>query len=74
MCETHVFVDPDFRRNPKTDYFCGVCQRDIKKPGAPRFYMEDGCAVDPKALAGDEILCHVGPECQKKIPADWLVK
>lgn len=74
MTETHVYLDPDFRRSPKTGYFCAVCQRDIRAPGARRFYMDGLCAVDPSALKGDELLVHVGPECAKKIPAGWTVE
>lgn len=25
-------LDPDYRRNPKTNHFCCLCQRDIPKP------------------------------------------
>ena len=27
-----IAFEPDFRRNPKTKYFCAICYRDIHNP------------------------------------------
>jgi hypothetical protein len=32
-------LDPDYRRNPKTEHFCCLCQRDIKTPPTETAYL-----------------------------------
>jgi hypothetical protein len=87
MAETQNFrtkpLDPDFRRDPKTDCFCALCQKDIK--GEPRFYahMIYGCfeAVHPqdREIANATLddtenfgLLPVGPDCAKAIGRDFV--
>ncbi len=56
---TLASLDPDFRRDPKTGYYCVVCQRDLK--------AGSGEAI---SLLGDDdqvIVGVIGPECKKKI-------
>ena len=68
--------DGDFRRNPKTNLFCVVCQKDLK-PGSKYsyFYWSDCCtAVHPDAIDGTELLSPVGPECAKQFPNGFLTE
>jgi hypothetical protein len=70
--------DGDFRREPKTDIFCAVCQRDIKFT-ARRYFVWldepfcDGLIIHPEDIIGTEIIGLVGPECRKKIKAEFLM-
>lgn len=78
-----VYTDPDFRRTPKTDLYCGICQRDIKtKNYREAFLIESGfVAVHP-----DQVLLiseeeqkktevwgwtPVGNDCAKRIGLDF---
>lgn len=69
------FTDPDYRRDPKTDRFCALCQRDLKEGASVVRALQSGqeacCIVHPDdAIEGDfEVL--VGPECAKKVPAEF---
>ncbi len=79
-----VFLDPDFRRDPKTAVYCCVCQRDIK--GEPRFFArivdagasavhpDDEHQLDRGAYDDLEDLgVHpVGDECARRIGREWL--
>jgi hypothetical protein len=74
------FLDYDARRTPKTDFSCVLCQRDLK-PGDRKVrwvhVVDDTCVLHP----ADEVLytpdAHdrgtfpIGPECVKKIGAEW---
>lgn len=74
------FIDPDFRRDPKTSVFCCRCQKDIK--GAPEFYVHliDGCAVLhpddehllPSGYPQDYGIQPVGADCAKFIGKEWV--
>jgi hypothetical protein len=33
-----TFIDPDYRRDPKTDWYCVRCQKDLK-PGQPHRFI-----------------------------------
>lgn len=75
-----VFIDPDFRREPKTGRYCCRCQRDIA-PGAParRIYLRNNGAValhpadvPAHALPDDIGWALLGPECARAVGADWL--
>lgn len=76
-------LDPDFRRDPKTDCFCALCQKDIK--GDPDYYAHFayGCveAIHPddrdiaNAIipAGDNYgILPVGTDCARKIGLDFV--
>jgi len=69
--------DGDYRRNPKTDFFCAMCQKDIV-PNSEVYHVYLGdpaeFIVDPKRLDGSELKVPIGPECAKKIPAAYRVK
>jgi hypothetical protein len=77
-----IFIDPDYRRSPKTSVFCCVCQKDIK--GAPKFYARvvDGCnfvhpedeALVPAGYAEDYGTLPVGSDCAKRIGLEWVKK
>jgi hypothetical protein len=77
---TH-YLDPDFRRTPKTNQFCAICQKDIKEAGlkkAVKIYLNDGCfsAVHPDdigELKVKVITGIVGAECKKNIPAEFII-
>lgn len=71
-----IWIDPDFRRDPKTDHYCVRCQRDLK-PGQPfrmvclafeGFYVWDPAihSVDPTGET-DMGLHPVGMDCARKI-------
>ena len=77
---TH-FLDPDFRRTPKTMQFCAVCQRDIKEKGlkkSVKIYLNDGCfeAVHPADIGELKVkvlIGIVGAECKKNIPNEFII-
>lgn len=79
MRRTH-FTDPDYRKDPKTDRFCGLCQRDLK-PGARVVQAieadgEHGCIVHPEDASAEELEHYkmlVGPECAKKVPPEYRI-
>lgn len=65
-------LDPDFRRQPKTDHFCCVCQRDIKGAAAGWLHFVGGGMqeiTDSQNFdaAGDMGCFPVGPECARKV-------
>lgn len=89
MTEADVIAlrtDPDFRRTPRTDAYCALCQRDITGEHAWGFLMSSGFAIVHPLWAvhfanvgEDHELCtpgwsRIGPECAKKFPAGWTVK
>lgn len=42
------FIDPDYRRSPKTLFFCARCQKDLAADQAHRFIayeLDDPCAI-----------------------------
>lgn len=74
-------VDPDFRRDPKTDVFCWRCQKDLK-PGQPRKWVhiinggidllhpDDEDQYDRIANAASDLGCFpVGMDCARRIGA-----
>lgn len=74
------FLDPDFRREPKTDLFCYCCQKDIK-PGS-NYRMIHVIAGGAKVLhpdseadfvagAGDMGSFPIGPDCARKLGLQW---
>ena len=73
-------LDPDYRRQPKTNFFCVLCQRDIKDETARWMHEVDGggaiCHVSDsahyEATPGDLGAQPVGPHCAKKIPEGYV--
>lgn len=76
-------LDPDFRRTPKTDCFCALCQKDIK--GEPRYYAHFvyGCAEavhpDDRDIANASVapgdnygILPVGTDCARTIGLDFV--
>ena len=74
--EKSYYFDGDFRREPKTDFFCVVCQKDLKSAkGYIMLGTADICeSRHPDALRGDELKVPVGSECIKKIPKEYIVE
>lgn len=79
------FVDPDFRRQPKTGLFCFVCQKDIA-PESLRYmghaafgcvevvHPEDGAIADRELAADDNMgLLPAGRDCARRIGLEWFV-
>lgn len=65
-------LDPDFRRQPKTDHFCCICQRDIKGAAAGSLHfvcggMQEITDSQDFNAAGDMGCFPVGPECARKV-------
>jgi hypothetical protein len=80
-------LDPDFRKDPKTQHFCCLCQRDIKTPISDTGYVhmiEGGMAflaiadearynaLPDRVRAGDMYSFPVGPDCAKKFPKGFV--
>ena len=75
------FMDPDFRRDPKTDQWCAICQKDIK--GDPKFYIHliDGCMAlhpddedkwkDEGSVGEDYGIQPIGSDCAKRLGLEW---
>lgn len=74
-------LDPDFRREPKTDHWCFLCQKDLK-PGAPyrviRMELDVFHAIHPDdwEAAKTEITrpieqWQIGPDCARRIGLEW---
>lgn len=68
---TH-YLDPDLRRQPKTNRFCAVCQRDLKGEGSV-IWLAEGChhAVHPLDIDGTEVAALIGPECATVLPSGF---
>ena len=77
------WMDPDFRRDPKTSRWCEVCQRDLK-PGQPhrrilfRFdryeavHAEDWELAMPPDHSGEGwIEGKIGMDCAKRLGLEW---
>ena len=68
------YLDPDFRPTPKTDCYCCICSRDLKRV-AGQVYLGDASfdAIDKSEPDFDGYKGSVGPECIKKIPKEFLI-
>jgi hypothetical protein len=75
-------VDPDFRRDPKTERYCVVCQRDIapERPAHEVMWLWDESAVvhpddwhliPAEDIGGSVHMGLVGPRCRRKLGAEW---
>lgn len=78
------FLDGDYRRDPKTDHFCCMCQKDITGPHRMVHLVEGGDHVlhpedeelfadDKEAQAGDLYWHPIGPSCAKRLGLEWSV-
>lgn len=72
------FLDPDFRREPKTDFFCCRCQKDLPRTHDLFVYLEHDYA---HILHPDDAPSYqhagkhpIGPECAKKVGAEWTTR
>ena len=72
--------DPDFRRNPKTSFFCWRCQKDLKPEQSVRWIHLINGGTDilhPESESeyvpdnGDMAMFPVGMDCAKKIGLEW---
>lgn len=73
-----LFIDPDFRRTPKTKVFCCVCQRDLRPKAARRFVFlqSDGWHTieHPQDQHSENVVRHaVGLDCARKLGLEWSV-
>jgi hypothetical protein len=72
------YLDPDFRRTPKTNRWCCVCQRDLdpSKPNRLVLTINDGTdAVYPadSTLATNGVLMEIGSDCAKRFGLEWTI-
>lgn len=76
-----VFLDPDYRRDPKTPVFCCVCQKDIGgTPGFTARLVDGGVSavhpddehLVPDGLADDYGTHPVGSDCARRIGREWF--
>lgn len=74
--------DPDFRRNPKTKFFCWRCQKDLKLSQAVRyayFVADWQLIVHPEDVIkygsgpNDGEWCPLGMDCAKIVGLTWTV-
>jgi hypothetical protein len=80
MRKQHVGHLTNYRREPKTDRFCAVCQKDMKDEPRRWVHMIDGgpTVLHPEDEhlytpdGGDLGSWPVGPECAKKIGKEWI--
>lgn len=75
MDKYHPF-DGDYRKVPKTSFFCAMCQKDLKpSPEVEYVFLGDPAeyVTDPQQLDGVEMKVPIGPECAKKIPPAYRV-
>lgn len=77
-CPRTTFIDPDFRRDPKTETYCCRCQKDINGAYSWVYLRADGATavhpadVDAGRLPDDIGWCRIGPECVRKVGAEWV--
>jgi len=73
-----TFLDPDYRKDPKTDFYCVRCQKDIK-PGM-RFKMVYKLKNEPLIIHPEDAkLCNgidiewvqIGLDCAKKVGLEF---
>lgn len=77
------FIDPDTRRQPKTDRFCVRCQKDIKPQSPTRavhlvdggpyaLYPDDERVYAITGNTGSDLGMHLlGMDCAKTIGTEW---
>lgn len=71
-------LDYDARREPKTDFHCVVCQKDLDPAKRVRWVwvdIEDMHAIHPEDIGGDVddriLLRPIGNDCAKKIGPEF---
>ena len=65
-------INPDFRKTPKTETYCAICQKDLKVVAGRIFIINEGfTVVHPSDAVGIQS-SNVGPECAKKIGKKWI--
>jgi len=75
------WMDPEFRRDPKTSHFCAVCQRDLK-PGQPHrrvlFTLDAYAAVHAEdwdramgPTGEGYVIEAIGMDCARKLGLEW---
>lgn len=70
-----ISLDPDFRKTPKTDNYCAICQKDIKVARLAVYLLDSFNAVHPEDAEGKGFeLAEIGPECARQVPKEYLVK
>ncbi|TXH08620.1 MAG: hypothetical protein E6R03_17890 [Hyphomicrobiaceae bacterium] len=76
------FIDYDARREPKTDFWCICCQKDIKPGAAHRLVkiVDFPDAIHPddydRAISqhGTDVVTHpIGMDCARKLGLEWTV-
>lgn len=74
------YTDPDFRRDPKTDVYCAICQRDIRGPHRWGWFTHDTAyVVHPEDVArgltkpSDLGWFRIGPECARRLGNEWTL-
>lgn len=77
--DKEIFIDCDFRKDPKTNHFCAVCQLDLD-PNKPCEYVfvdaiQSCIFVHPNHVDDYEYVekVAIGPECSKKVPKEFKV-
>lgn len=75
--------DPNYNRDPKTDFFCCNCQKDIKKDskfywahiiggGTEILHPEDEAKYDDDD-GGNMDFFPIGPECAGRFGLEWFI-
>lgn len=75
------WLDPDFRRRPKTARFCEMCQRDLK-PGQPhrivRCELDKYEAIHPEdwepasvEISRPIVEFMIGMDCARRLGMEW---
>ena len=74
------FTDPDFRRDPKTDQWCAICQKDIRGTPTSYIHLVNGCMAlhpddeenyTPGVDGEDYGFQPVGPDCAQRLGKEW---
>ncbi|HDZ27032.1 MAG TPA: hypothetical protein ENH65_11050 [Candidatus Aminicenantes bacterium] len=66
-------IDPDFRRDPKSDFFCYRCQKSLNGKKHRWIYVDPECnltAIHPEDAEGIEPV-PVGLDCAKRIGLEF---
>lgn len=87
MAYRSQWMDPDFRRDPKTRRFCGLCQRDLAPAQPHRFVLYEldryeAVHRDDWEAARDQITASrtahhpvivepIGMDCARRLGLEW---
>jgi hypothetical protein len=72
-----MFLDPDFRREPKTERYCCRCQKDLGAAAVRVYLRGDGATVvhpsdvEDYREAGDIGWWWIGLDCARALPRGW---